>query len=103
MKMLVQAFVVFPPLLAAFAAAAFFWFLVLGLSAFSGTEQEAAANVALLAMLAYMAAYAVLAVIVTLCVWRKWRIIGLFHTLIWLCFLAFAGTMAWALSVLLGG
>ncbi|RDE07675.1 hypothetical protein [Pelagibacterium lacus] len=103
MKTLIQAFIVLPPLLAAFAAAALFWFLVLGLSAFSGTEQETAANVALLAMLSYMAAYAGLAVIVTLCVWSKWRIAGLFHVLIWLCFLSFAGTMAWALSVLLAG
>ncbi len=100
MKRLVQAFVVFPPLLAALAAPAIGLMWIMGLSAFSGTQKATAANIGLWALILYFAAYAILAIIVTICVWRKWRIANLFHGLIWLCFIIFSGTMAWSLSIL---
>ena len=52
------------------------------------------------ALILYPSAYLALAALQVLSEWLKWPLMNLFHSLIWLCLAAFAGTMTYVLMVL---
>lgn len=78
----------------------FLLFWIMGASAFAGTANEAIFSLGLSALILYPTAYISLAAVQVLSVWLKWPLVTLFHSLIWLCLAAFAGTMAYVLTVL---
>ena len=89
-----------PPLLAVIASAPVGLFWVSSASAFHGTEQALAYNLGFWALVLYSLAYFPLLAAAAICMAFSWRLAGLFHTLIWLCFATFALTMLSVLSQL---
>lgn len=96
----IQALLVLPPLLAAMAAMPLLLFWIMGASAFAGTPDSGIFSLGLYALLVYPAAYIILGAMQLLSAWLRWPLIGLFHSLIWMCFLAFIATVGYALVIL---
>ena len=97
---LVLAVISGPPLLAAMAAMPLLLFFIMGASAFAGTARHDLFNASLYVLMIYPALYTVLAGIQILSAWRKWPMVNLLHTLIWLSFAGFAGFMSYAWIIL---
>jgi hypothetical protein len=97
---LAQFLLALPPFLAAMASMPLLLVWIMGASAFAGTPDEDIFGLGFYGLILYPAAYLALATLQVLSVWLKWPLVSLFHSLIWLCLAAFAGTMSYVLMVL---